>query len=329
MKKTFTIFYSWQTDTHKSENYSYIQKILEKTQKEIKSLLDVSIDISTDSREASGSKSIDVTILEKITCSDFFIADITPKKEIQDNNVEEMNLKLFPNPNVMFELGYAVNSLGWNRIILVWNDKYGNKTLAPFDIRNHLSVSYYKDIENKDNDKNLNLTNIISDKISNYDQLLIENQKREDLKFDLKLFFQTEEIVAERTLLDSIHNVCKNLAYYKKESDYWDNLIYRYTENPQYKYIDPDIHNAYSAFINILEEMKNKAMTYFDEVSFDPPRSNDDRLFKVKNYYDIYDGQNEAFDKQQETENIFIELHNDLKKLYDDYRHVIKVKLHV
>ena len=72
MKKTFTIFYSWQTDTHKSENYSYIQKILEKTQKEIKSLLDVSIDISTDSRGASGSKSIDVTILEKITCDFFF-----------------------------------------------------------------------------------------------------------------------------------------------------------------------------------------------------------------------------------------------------------------
>lgn len=330
MKKTFTIFYSWQMDTPKKENYCYIMDTLKKIQKDIKSLLDVSIDISTDSRGENGSNSIDVTILNKISNSDIFIADITPTSTIKNINEEGdvKKMKMIPNPNVMYELGYAVNSLGWNRVILVWNDKYGNKDFAPFDIRNHLSVSYYKDIKNKDNDKNLNLTNIISDKISNYAQLLIENQKREDLKFDLKLFFQTEEIVAERTLLDSIHNVCNNLAYNKKESGYWDNLIDRYKNNKRYTYLDPEIDKVYSTFINKLEEMMINAMTYFDEVSFDPPRSGDDRLFKVRDFYAILDSK-KAFEEQRKTKDIFADFHKDLIKLYEDYRKVIKIKLHV
>lgn len=329
MKKTFTIFYSWQMDTPKSENYSYIQKILSSAINEIKSLYDVSINISTDSRGENGSNSIDVTILNQISNSDIFIADITPTSTIEnineDGDVKKM--KKIPNPNVMYELGYAVNSLGWNRVILVWNDKYGNKDFAPFDIRNHISVSYYKDNDTKLNRK-LNLKEIIDEKILKYDQLLIENQKREDLKFDLKLFFQTEEIVAERTLLDSIHNVCNNLAYFKKESGYWDNLIDRYKNNQQYTYLDPEIDKVYSTFINKLEEMMINAMTYFDEVSFDPPRSGDDRLFKVRDFYAIHDSEI-AFEEHQKTKNIFAGFHKDLIKLYGDYRKVIKIKLHV
>ena len=40
--------------------------------------------------------------------------------------------KKSPNPNVMVELGYAVKTLGWERIICLCNTDYGNQ--YPFDI---------------------------------------------------------------------------------------------------------------------------------------------------------------------------------------------------
>jgi hypothetical protein len=60
-------------------------------------------------RGESGSPNIPMTILEKIKVSDAFICDITT---INSNAPEE--LRRTPNPNVLFELGFAVAHLGWS-----------------------------------------------------------------------------------------------------------------------------------------------------------------------------------------------------------------------
>jgi len=39
-----------------------------------------------------------------------------------------------PNPNVMFELGYAMNSLGSRHIVMVFNSAYGEPKNLPFDL---------------------------------------------------------------------------------------------------------------------------------------------------------------------------------------------------
>ena len=41
------------------------------------------------------------------------MADITP--------VVKVGEKFIPNPNVMFELGYALSALGFERVILIYN----------------------------------------------------------------------------------------------------------------------------------------------------------------------------------------------------------------
>ncbi len=48
--------------------------------------------------------------------------------------------KTIPNPNVVFELGYAVAHLGWERVILLVNEVYGPVEKLPFDFdRNRAS----------------------------------------------------------------------------------------------------------------------------------------------------------------------------------------------
>jgi len=47
-----------------------------------------------------------------------------------------------PNPNVPIELGYAVKTLGWERVICVVNGDYCNIEHLPFDIRNNRASVY-------------------------------------------------------------------------------------------------------------------------------------------------------------------------------------------
>ena len=64
-----------------------------------------------------------------------FIADIS----IINQNIDG---KKTPNPNVLFELGYAVKSLGWERIVCVFNSDFGNISDLPFDLRNRRILTY-------------------------------------------------------------------------------------------------------------------------------------------------------------------------------------------
>lgn len=47
-----------------------------------------------------------------------------------------------PNANVLIELGYAIATVGWNRIILVFNEASGDVTDLPFDINQQRVARY-------------------------------------------------------------------------------------------------------------------------------------------------------------------------------------------
>lgn len=44
----------------------------------------------------------------------------------------------------MYELGFAVRSLGWDRIICICNQGYWNVETLPFDISTHRIITYKK-----------------------------------------------------------------------------------------------------------------------------------------------------------------------------------------
>ena len=93
-----------------------------------------------DTAGVAGWPEITSTILEKIERSEVFVADITPI------NGPQSEFRLTPNPNVLFELGYALaTGLGRTRIICIVNASYlleGDLKELPFDVRGSRPLSF-------------------------------------------------------------------------------------------------------------------------------------------------------------------------------------------
>ncbi|WP_420917155.1 TIR domain-containing protein [Dictyobacter halimunensis] len=97
------------------------------------------MEIDEATRDEAGSPNILQTILKKITKADIFICDVSII------NATSKHGRKVPNPNVVFELGYAVSELGRERIILLFNTAYGTHQDLPFDFKPHRATSYHLD----------------------------------------------------------------------------------------------------------------------------------------------------------------------------------------
>jgi len=144
MKLPFTIFYSWQSDLDAKYNRNFILDALEKSVKALGRDDSITLDalVDRDTMGLPGSPSIVESITAKIAKSDLFIADISiisPKGKHRPT----------PNPNVLFELGYASAILGWERIILIQNTSYGGPEELPFDLRGRRILTYQVDEDTK------------------------------------------------------------------------------------------------------------------------------------------------------------------------------------
>ncbi len=132
-----TLFYAWQADRPSNCNRGFIQRALEAAAASVREDCSVVQDprLDKDTLGVAGSPDIVASILEKIARCSVFVADITL---IHDEIVG----RPCPNPNVLFELGYAVNCVGWERIILVMNTAFGGPEALPFDLRNRRITTY-------------------------------------------------------------------------------------------------------------------------------------------------------------------------------------------
>jgi hypothetical protein len=130
------VFYSWQSDLPSKSTRYAIKKGLDAFKKN--SSTPVVIDEAT--RDKTGSPNIPQSILEKIGKADIFVADVTTI------NVQDAKSRKCPNPNVVFELGYAVQTLGWSRIVLLFNTAYGTFPAdLPFDFDRHRASPFHLD----------------------------------------------------------------------------------------------------------------------------------------------------------------------------------------
>lgn len=134
------VFWSWQSDVTPKENRWFIRDALLDAIKLAANELAVTDaerpEIDQDTLGAAGMVDIAATILGKIAESAVFVADVTPIGKSETG-------KPLPNPNVMVELGWAMNKPGISRIIAVLNTAEGWKVEElPFDIR-HRSVMKY------------------------------------------------------------------------------------------------------------------------------------------------------------------------------------------
>lgn len=139
--KDITVFLSWQSDSPEETNRNAMRKAIRAAAKaeSSKGTLKVSLDEAT--RKISGSRNIVDAIMEKIGAADVFVADITTVTPPGAG-------RPCANPNVLFELGYAVAELGWDRIVLLFNKAFGSFPLdLPFDISQNRVGTYTLDGE--------------------------------------------------------------------------------------------------------------------------------------------------------------------------------------
>src|SRR5437762_2680976 len=115
-----TVFYSWQSDLPNSTNRGFIQTALERA---IEGILDTELDLDVcldrDTQDIEGSPNIVQIILSKIGQCAVFVADVSII------NASDQGGRLTPNPNVLFELGYALHALSWSNILLIFNEETG------------------------------------------------------------------------------------------------------------------------------------------------------------------------------------------------------------
>lgn len=134
----FKVFYSWQSDLPNTTNRRFIGDALEKACKAVANNPEIekAPRIDQDTQGVPGSPAIPATIMEKIDECQAFVADVTL-------SFSGPNEKVAPNPNVIYELGYAVARLGWDRIILVMNLEHGAIDSLPFDLEKRRVTGAY------------------------------------------------------------------------------------------------------------------------------------------------------------------------------------------
>lgn len=175
MNEIKSIFYSWQSDLSKDTNQNAIRQCLRSSLNLVEESFDeYRLEIDEATRGTTGSPNIPQTIFNKISQCEIFICDVSII------NSKTNDIKKTPNPNVLIELGYAIASVGWDRIIMLFNLESGNfPNDLPFDIDRQRTSPYR--IKNKDDKSGKNeLVKLL--KIAIEPILKIKPPKPSDLK---------------------------------------------------------------------------------------------------------------------------------------------------
>jgi hypothetical protein len=200
---SFTVFYSWQSDLPRKITRDFIHEaaVAAVARMGIGLVLEESprLDHSTDG--VSGLPSIGDTILGKIDQCGMFIADVS---FVGRTNRGDRQKKLMPNPNVLFELGYAFARIGWRRLILTMNTAYGEEKDLPFDLRFRRFPFGYK----------------ISEDRHDIDQQ--RDKLSRDIEMALRSMHQEEHQVVTDVLKKLDGHARHVISQYSRENHFWE-----------------------------------------------------------------------------------------------------------
>ena len=137
------IFYSWQSDYNPSR--SHIKEGIEQARDIINNRNPkAEIEIVESTRPEDGAENIVDAIKNNIDRSLFCVFDIT--------NIVSVGEKSYPNPNVVFELGYALSKKKTNQVLIVKRarqDDFANDT-PPFDFAQNRRIEYTQPANGKE-----------------------------------------------------------------------------------------------------------------------------------------------------------------------------------
>lgn len=140
---SYSIFYSWQSDSHTHCNRKFIREALTEAIKRlnIKAYVEDAGRLESGMEGVSGSPEVATIMFKKIQEASLFVADVTLTGFAKRADGNE---RLVPNSNVSVELGFAAGVLGWERTVCVMNEFFGGREQQPFDVRNRRFPINYK-----------------------------------------------------------------------------------------------------------------------------------------------------------------------------------------
>lgn len=134
---TQTVFYSWQSDLPNNTNRSFIEDAIKKAIRNVsqdaeveEAMRDGKLAFDKDTQGVSGTPPIVDVILNKISACTIFVPDLTFVTTTQKG-------RGLPNPNVLIEYGWALNSVGHACTVPVMNVAFGvpDEKSMPFNMR--------------------------------------------------------------------------------------------------------------------------------------------------------------------------------------------------
>lgn len=150
------VFYSWQSDLPNNTNRGFIERAIEIAIKKVAADGQVEPRIDQGAMDTAGSQSLHATILRKIESCGVFVADVSIVSGQGGRHC---------NSNVMYELGYATNFLGEDRVLLICNTEYGDIEDLPFDIKHKYVLAYKVSVDDEKAKARERLAAMIEDKI--------------------------------------------------------------------------------------------------------------------------------------------------------------------
>lgn len=306
-----TVFYSWQSDLPHDTNHRAISTCIQSALLNLQDN-DVNLKIKFDeaTRDEPGTPDIPSTIFNKISSADIFICDITTINHI------EVTKRKTPNPNVLIELGFAIATLGWERVVMVFNKNFGTfpnelpfdldkRRVTPFTIKEKSDKNGRNDLTNKMSDAVQTIIKANPKKPAEKKARTEEEIKREKDVANLKNLISCIHIETFDNFIDALPNKILGRIF-----SFWYSFQSIYSSNSFHIY---DYHLR--SHIDKLQGSWGKTLSF--DVHFSPASNGKDYNFYIP--FDVFPNE-----KSEEDFKILTKETEKLRKLFKQLLHYIR-----
>lgn len=328
----FNIFYSWQSDLDKKSNNHFIKDCIDKAITELKREATIWVipRLDKDTEGVSGSPKIVDSILNKIDASQIFIADITLINSTRVNRF--MKTRLTPNPNVLFELGYGLNRLTWDRIICLNNSAFSNIKDMPFDLQQNRIAQYCfsnKRDHKKKNEAKKELTGLLKTAIKSIidkkEILLSKGEEGNRNLHDINIFKGLDVLIDDINFLSLLNHINSYYSLSSKDYRLFDSLV-EYLRAERNKFLNGELSDRAQNLATSIESMHltlAASLHSRENTTAEDVENNDILYVLLKNEYGFKDHEEYSKDRNVRIERIEMAV-SDLIETYKDFRAAIK-----
>lgn len=253
--KSFTVFFSWQSDV--PENSNILRSFIKASIKNLETTHNVNVLYDEASRSVVGSQKVEEVILKKIRACDIFIADITPITRIETEEDKKKRIKLLPNPNVAFELGYAMHCLPMEQVLIVLPSGIPHDQL-PFDFNHNRLIDFDEQTNPMDEEIEKSLVFCMKTRTSQVDVIVVNPEDK-----ILRPQYKQTKFIAERHKHNDIDSPFASIKQFQ-ESMNQVVTPFRHVNIAKVQVIRKEINHSYSPIHLVIQNNNDVAIDNID-----------------------------------------------------------------